>query len=254
MSWVVELAEMLGIAGEEATATAEAVAVETEAVAAETAEAAVETAEAAEVEAVAAEAVAVESEAGLEATIKAEEEVVEAAEKAAELEVGLGARIGKALGKKIEVGLKGALQQLKGLTSKAGDLLLLKMAIDQVPKEHRKELAGWAMMLAAGGNRLALVAYLYMRLSGGSEEGKKVAKEATEIVKGLHEHARNMKVDTPSKVTLNKETHEAAMNKIKQKVDSDKQDMEEMKDILAEMDNLMKKHVDDHPHKGEEYK
>nr|GFA49970.1 hypothetical protein [Tanacetum cinerariifolium] len=102
-----------------------------------------------------AEAVAVESEAGLEATIKAEEEAVEAAEKAAEVEAGLGARIGKALGGKIEAGLKGAQKLLKGLTSKAGDLILLKMVIDKVPKEHRKELAGWAMLLAAGGNKLA---------------------------------------------------------------------------------------------------
>ncbi|GJX74287.1 retrotransposon protein, putative, ty1-copia subclass [Tanacetum coccineum] len=225
------VAELLGAAGEGAAA-----------------------AEAAAAEVAAAEAVAVESEAGLEATIKAEEEAVEAAEKEAELEAGLGSRIGKALGGKIVAGLKGSLKLLKGLTSKAGDLLLLKTAIDKVPKEHRKELAGWAMLLAAGGNKLALVAYLYMRLSGGSEEGKKVAKEATEIVKGLHEHARNMKVDTPSKVTLNKQTHEAVMNKIKEKVDSDKQDMEEMNDILAEMDNLLKKHVDDHPHKGQEYK
>nr|GEV50989.1 hypothetical protein [Tanacetum cinerariifolium]GEZ29723.1 hypothetical protein [Tanacetum cinerariifolium] len=128
------------------------------------------------------------------------------------------------------------------------------MVIDKVPKEHRKELAGWAMLLAAGGNKLALVAYLYMGLSGGSEEGEKLAKEAKQVVNELHEHARMLKIDSPSKVPINKETHKAVMKKIKQKVESDKQDLEKMNGILAEMDDLMKKHVDDHSYEGEESK
>nr|GFA50099.1 hypothetical protein [Tanacetum cinerariifolium] len=90
--------------GAAAAAEAEAAAAAAEATMAVEAVAAEEAA----AEAVAAEAATVESEAGLEATIKAEEEAVEAAEKAAELEAGLGARISKALGGKIEAGLKGA--------------------------------------------------------------------------------------------------------------------------------------------------
>nr|GEU74361.1 hypothetical protein [Tanacetum cinerariifolium] len=170
------------------------------------------------------EAVTVESEAGLEATIKTGEEAVETAEKAAELKVGLGARISKAVEGTIVDGLKGALKQLKGLSSKAGDALLLKMAIDQVPAEQR-----------------------------GSKEGKNIAKLAKEVAKELNENARKLKVDTPSKLPINKETHEAEMKKIKQQADSDKQHMMKITGILDEMNQLMKEHEGDKPHEeGEE--
>nr|GEY01501.1 hypothetical protein [Tanacetum cinerariifolium] len=69
---------------------------------------------------------------------------------------------------------------------------------------------------------LAIVAYAYMAISDGSDEGKKVAKQAKEVAKGLNENARKLKVDTPSKLPINKETHEAVMKKIKQQADSDK--------------------------------
>nr|GEW05139.1 hypothetical protein [Tanacetum cinerariifolium] len=67
------------------------------------------------------------------------------------------------------------------------------MAIDQVPAEQRKGLAGMAMMLAAGGNQLAIVAYAYMAITGGSKEGKNIAKQAKEVAKELNENARKLK-------------------------------------------------------------
>nr|GEX93981.1 hypothetical protein [Tanacetum cinerariifolium] len=149
----------------EAAATAETAAAE----AAATAETA---AEAAEAEVEVAEVATVESEAVIEATEKVEEEAVEAAEKVAKLEVGIGARIGAGLGGKIETGLRGALNLLTRLTAKSGNLLLLYVAVEQIPTAYRKIVAGWAMNLAAGGIKLTLVAYNYMGLSG-SQEGKK---------------------------------------------------------------------------------
>nr|GEW44013.1 hypothetical protein [Tanacetum cinerariifolium] len=239
---LVEGAELLGIGAEE-LATEEVV-VGAEELATE--EVVVGAEELATEEAVVGE-VTVESEEGLEATINAEEEAVEAAEKAAEAEVGLGARIAKAVGETIVAALKGVLKLLKELAKNAGELLLLKMAIDQVPTEQRKALAGIAMMLAAGGNQLALVAYAYISLSGGSEEGKKVAKEAKQVVNELHEHARNLKVDTPSKVPIDKETHEAVMKTIKQQADSDKKDMEKIRAALEPVKNVLKEHADNKP-------
>nr|GEX56376.1 hypothetical protein [Tanacetum cinerariifolium] len=163
-----------------------------ETAAAEAATVAAAAEEAAVAEAAAAEAATLESEAGLEATVKAEAKAVEAAEESAGLGASLGARIGAELGRKIETGLKGALELLKVLKANAGNLLLLYSAVELIPTAYRKVIAGWLMTLASAGIKLVLVAYDFNG-SSGSEEGKKVAKAAQEVVDGLHEKARNLK-------------------------------------------------------------
>nr|GEU93094.1 hypothetical protein [Tanacetum cinerariifolium] len=212
---------------------------------------AAEAEEAAAAEAVAAEAATLESEEGLEATVKAEAEAVEAAEESAGLGARLGARLGSALGRTIETGINKALKVLQVLKANAGNLLLLFGAIQLIPTAYRKVIAGWLMNLANMGIKLVLVAYDFNG-SSGSEEGKKVAKSAQEVVNGLHETARKLTVDSPSKVPINKEMHETVMKKIKQNLESDKQEMEKMTNILGEMDTIMKKHVDNHSHDGQQ--
>nr|GEZ01866.1 hypothetical protein [Tanacetum cinerariifolium] len=88
--------------------------------------------------------------------------------------------------------VKVALGLLKAIS---GDLLLLYVAVEQIPTRYRKVLAGLSMTLAAAGIKLVLVAFNFMGLSG-SEEGKKVAKAAQEITDELHEKARKLTEDS----------------------------------------------------------